>query len=59
MEDDVYEGMFIPKGTLVFANAWCVCDRDQPLIGILSAFRTKQEHHARRRPVQRPQHLQP
>jgi hypothetical protein len=23
MEDDVYEGMFIPKGTLVFANVWC------------------------------------
>ncbi|KAI0357169.1 cytochrome P450 [Trametes cingulata] len=22
MEDDVYEGMFIPKGTLVFANIW-------------------------------------
>jgi len=23
MEDDIYEGMFIPKGTLVFANIWC------------------------------------
>lgn len=22
MEDDIYEGMFIPKGTLVFANIW-------------------------------------
>lgn len=30
MEDDVYEGMFIPKGTLVFANVWCVCVRDRP-----------------------------
>ena len=28
MEDDVYEGMFIPKGTLVFANTWCVYNRD-------------------------------
>jgi hypothetical protein len=24
MEDDIYEGMFIPKGTLVFANIWWV-----------------------------------
>lgn len=24
MEDDIYEGAFIPKGTLVFANIWCV-----------------------------------
>ena len=22
MEDDVYNGMFLPKGTLVFANVW-------------------------------------
>lgn len=22
MEDDVYNGMFIPKGSLVFANIW-------------------------------------
>ena len=24
MQDDIYNGMFIPKGTMVFANAWCV-----------------------------------
>lgn len=24
MEDDVYNGYFIPKGTIVFGNAWCV-----------------------------------
>ena len=24
MEDDIYEGMLIPKGTLVFANIWYV-----------------------------------
>ena len=24
MEDDVYNGMFIPKGSLVFANIWYV-----------------------------------
>ena len=24
MEDDVYEGYFIPKGSLVLANLWCV-----------------------------------
>lgn len=23
MEDDVYDGMFIPKGSLVFGNIWC------------------------------------
>ena len=24
MEDDVYEGMFIPAGTVLFENIWCV-----------------------------------
>ena len=24
MHDDTYNGMFIPKGTMVFANAWYV-----------------------------------
>ena len=24
MEDDTFNGMFIPKGTMVFANAWYV-----------------------------------
>ena len=24
MQDDTYNGMFIPKGTMVFANAWYV-----------------------------------
>lgn len=28
MEDDIYEGMFIPKGTLVFANIWNI-SRDE------------------------------
>ena len=23
MEDDVYEGMRIPKGSLIFPNSWC------------------------------------
>ena len=32
MEDDIYEGMLIPKGTLVFANAWCVYNCDSPPI---------------------------
>ena len=32
MEDDIYEGMFIPKGTLVFANAWCAYSCNTPLI---------------------------
>ena len=27
MEDDVYKGMFIPKGSLVFGNIWCVRKR--------------------------------
>jgi len=31
MEDDIYEGMLIPKGTLVFANVWCVhCSYNTP-----------------------------
>lgn len=30
MEDDVYRGMFIPKGTLVFANVWNIL-RDEAL----------------------------
>ena len=35
MEDDVYEGMFIPKGTLIFANVWCVHNCDLMLVDIL------------------------
>jgi len=31
-EDDWYEGMFIPKGTICFANLW-QCNHDQALYG--------------------------
>ncbi|KAF9652712.1 cytochrome P450 [Thelephora ganbajun] len=30
MEDDIYEGMFIPKGSLVFANVWNIL-RDETM----------------------------
>ncbi|KAJ7149195.1 cytochrome P450, partial [Mycena crocata] len=26
IEDDLYQGFLIPKGSLVMANIWCVCD---------------------------------
>ncbi|CAL1711055.1 unnamed protein product [Somion occarium] len=29
MEDDVYKGMFIPKGTLVFANVWNILRNEE------------------------------
>jgi len=32
MEDDVYEGMFIPKGSLVFANVWYAYSCNAPFI---------------------------
>jgi len=25
LDDDIYQGMFIPKGSIVFANAWSMC----------------------------------
>ncbi|KAJ7439114.1 cytochrome P450 [Mycena latifolia] len=37
MEDDVYRGMFIPKGSLIFANVWYV-SRDETLFPDASAF---------------------
>ncbi|KAJ7651442.1 cytochrome P450 [Mycena rosella] len=37
MEDDVYRGMFIPKGSLVFANVWAIT-RDETLFPNASAF---------------------
>ncbi|KAF7368779.1 Cytochrome P450 [Mycena venus] len=37
MEDDVYRGMFIPKGSLVFGNIWAIT-RDEKLFPNASAF---------------------
>ncbi|KAJ7171125.1 cytochrome P450 [Mycena filopes] len=37
MEDDVYRGMFIPKGSLIFANVWAIT-RDETLFPNASAF---------------------
>jgi len=37
MEDDVYRGMFIPKGSLVFGNVWAIT-RDETLFTNASAF---------------------
>ncbi|KAI9567804.1 cytochrome P450 [Boletus coccyginus] len=37
MEDDVYEGVFIPKGSLVFANIWTIL-RDETLYPDPHAF---------------------
>jgi len=38
MEDDMYEGMFIPKGTLVFANIWNIL-RDEAVFRDSHLFR--------------------
>ncbi|KAI0075610.1 cytochrome P450 [Panus rudis PR-1116 ss-1] len=38
MEDDVYNGMFIPKGTLVFANIWNIL-RNEEIFPDAHAFR--------------------
>ncbi|KAJ7910500.1 cytochrome P450 [Mycena leptocephala] len=37
MEDDVYRGMFIPKGSLIFGNVWAIT-RDETLFPNASAF---------------------
>ncbi|KAJ6629355.1 cytochrome P450 [Mycena sp. CBHHK59/15] len=37
MEDDVYRGMFIPKGSLIFGNVWAIT-RDEKLFPNASAF---------------------
>ncbi|KAI0946484.1 hypothetical protein AcW1_009934 [Taiwanofungus camphoratus] len=37
MEDDVYNGMHLPKGTLVFANIWNMC-RNEELFPNADAF---------------------
>ncbi|KAJ7148774.1 cytochrome P450 [Mycena crocata] len=37
MEDDVYRGMFIPKGSLVFGNVWAIT-RDETLFPNPDAF---------------------
>ncbi|CAK5274366.1 unnamed protein product [Mycena citricolor] len=37
MEDDVYRGMFIPKGSLILANVWAI-SRDEGLFPNASAF---------------------
>jgi len=37
MEDDVYRGMFIPKGSLIFGNIWAIT-RDETLFPNASAF---------------------
>ncbi|PPR04944.1 hypothetical protein CVT26_012772 [Gymnopilus dilepis] len=38
MEDDMYNGMFIPKGTLIFGNIWTML-RDETLFPDPEAFR--------------------
>ncbi|KZT03623.1 cytochrome P450 [Laetiporus sulphureus 93-53] len=54
MEDDVYNGMFIPKGSLVFGNVWTMI-RDPKLFPNPEEFlperylETVDEHTARRR----------
>ncbi|KAJ7250711.1 cytochrome P450 [Mycena rebaudengoi] len=37
MEDDIYRGMFIPKGSLIFGNVWAIT-RDEKLFPNASAF---------------------
>ncbi|EGN94314.1 hypothetical protein SERLA73DRAFT_188122 [Serpula lacrymans var. lacrymans S7.3] len=37
-EDDIYEGMFIPKGSLVFGNIWAIT-RDEKLFPDAHAFK--------------------
>ncbi|KAJ7080613.1 cytochrome P450 [Mycena belliarum] len=37
MEDDVYQGMFIPRGSLVFGNVWAIM-RDETLFPNASSF---------------------
>ncbi|KAJ7202062.1 cytochrome P450 [Mycena pura] len=37
MEDDVYRGMFIPKGSLIFGNVWAIM-RDESLFPNASAY---------------------
>ncbi|KAJ7474696.1 cytochrome P450 [Mycena latifolia] len=37
MEDDVYRGMFIPKGSLIFGNVWAIM-RDETLFPNAAAF---------------------
>ncbi|KAJ7718623.1 cytochrome P450 [Mycena metata] len=37
MEDDIYRGMFIPKGSLIFGNIWAIT-RDETLFPNASAF---------------------
>ncbi|KAG6860201.1 hypothetical protein C0995_014458 [Termitomyces sp. Mi166 len=37
MEDDIYNGMFIPKGSLVFGNIWAIT-RDERIYANSSAF---------------------
>ncbi|KAJ6555145.1 cytochrome P450 [Mycena vulgaris] len=37
MEDDVYRGMFIPKGSLIFGNVWAIT-RDETLFPNASVF---------------------
>ena len=34
LEDDEYRGYFIPKGSIVVANIWCVCAHALPNVGM-------------------------
>jgi Cytochrome P450 len=39
MEDDVYNGYFIPKGTTVLPNTWCVGQEGKKTFGVRSVVR--------------------